>query len=85
MNRRSFFGLIGKAVAVGIAIGVSPKLLAPVKTVMLKYSWVGNCTVYRNTKAVWTVQKVYWFAGPTSEEALRKEFIAAERDFIVSQ
>lgn len=30
VNRRGFFGLIAKAVAVAVAIGVSPKLLAPV-------------------------------------------------------
>ncbi len=31
MNRRGFFGLIGKVAAVAVAIGVSPKLLAPAK------------------------------------------------------
>jgi hypothetical protein len=31
MNRRGFFGMMGKLLAVGTAIGVSPKLLAPME------------------------------------------------------
>lgn len=59
MNRRGFFGLIGKAIAVGITIGVSPKLFAPVQKVMLKYSWVvGDGVVHQNYKAVWTIESI---------------------------
>jgi hypothetical protein len=32
MNRRGFFGLIGKLVAVAASMGVSPMLTAPLKT-----------------------------------------------------
>jgi hypothetical protein len=31
MNRRGFFGLLGKLLAVGTAMSVAPELLAPVK------------------------------------------------------
>lgn len=30
MNRRGFFGLLGKLVSVGVAMGVSPSILEPV-------------------------------------------------------
>lgn len=35
MNRRGFFGLLGKLLAVGTAMSVSPKLLAPLKAVVV--------------------------------------------------
>lgn len=34
MNRRGFFGLLGKLLAVGAAIGVAPELLSPVQNAL---------------------------------------------------
>ena len=34
MNRRGFFSLVGKLLAVGTAIGVDPRLLRPVKAAL---------------------------------------------------
>ena len=37
MNRRSFFGIVGKLCAVGTAVGVAPALLEPIQSVVQKY------------------------------------------------
>lgn len=33
MNRRGFFGLLGKLAQVGMAMGIAPELLAPIQEV----------------------------------------------------
>jgi hypothetical protein len=36
MNRRGFFSLVGKLLAVGSAIGIDPRLLRPVKAALVE-------------------------------------------------
>ena len=64
MNRRGFFGLLGKLVAVGVAMNVAPELLEPVKAVVRKeclyYDFTNNA-IYRWDGVAWAKEVPKFF------------------------
>lgn len=57
MNRRGFFGLLGKLIAVGATLGISPEILAPVQAALPATESAGTNATVTEAQVTFTYSK----------------------------